>query len=102
MSPLSSPLRLESLGDRIQTFYSDWKSCVAPQIFPEQSVVPNMVYTIPPNIPTNISVNHKVLEKASKLSLHPRQEHMRVNIARALVSHKPHSAKTKTKLGRGI
>ena len=94
MSPLSSPLRLESLGDHIQTFDSDWKSCVAPQIFPEQTIVPNMVYTIPPNIPSNLSVSQKVLEKASKLSLHPRQERKRMNIAKALVSHKPRSPKT--------
>ena len=99
LSPLSSQLRLEFLGDHIHSFDSDWKFCGALQIVPEQSIVLNMVYSIPPNLPKSVSVDQRVLDKASKLSLHPKKEHMRMNIAKALVSHKPRSPKTKAKSG---
>ena len=58
-----------------------------------------MVYSLPPNLPSDITIDKRVLAKAEKLSLHPNQEHMRLNIARALVSHKPCSPKSKAKSG---
>ena len=68
---------------------------------PDYSLVPNMVYSLPPITENEVdSVNPKVLAKAQSLSLHPRQEHMRLNIAKALVygKHRPPKAKGKSSL----
>ena len=48
---------------------------------------------------SSVSVDERVLDKAKKLSLRPRQEHMRMNITKALVSHKPRLPKSKAKSG---
>ena len=44
---------------------------------------PNMVYTLPPP-PRNIFYSKEVIDKAQQLHLHPRQEFMRYDLARAL------------------
>ena len=64
-----------------------------------QSLIPERVYSIPENLDLNPSLDNEVLLKAQKLPLHPHQEHMRMNIAMALVSHKPKSPKIKRKSG---
>ena len=73
----------------------------AQEIDPSFRFEPNRVYSIP-DLPGGLGntskLDRKVLAKAEQLSLHPRQEHMRMDIAKALTEHKPRSPKSKTGL----
>ena len=97
----NSPLNLVESPDLTHLAPSleyDWKSEGALRVNPDYPLVPNMVYSLPPiNEKEVTSVNSKVLAKAQSLSLHPRQEHMRLNIAKALVYNKSCSPKAKGK-----
>ena len=100
ITQLSSQLRVESsdLKHLAPSLEYDWKSEGALRVNPDYSLVPNMVYSLPPITEKEVdSVNPKVLAKAQSLSLHPRQEHMRLNIGKALVYGKPCSPKAKGK-----
>ena len=79
------------IGDPLSSFNPSWKSSGVLPINPGQSLVPNRVYSLPADLGNVHKIDKRVLAKAEKLSLHPNQEHMRFNIAKALVSHKPHS-----------
>ena len=54
---------------------------------------------LPGGLGNSAKLDKKVLAKAEQLTLHPRQEHMRFNIAKALVEHKPRSPKSKGLFG---
>ena len=68
-------------------------------VVPDKSLVPNRVYSLPADLGNVHKIDKRVLAKAEKLSLHPNQEQIRFNKAKALVSHKPLSPKSKAKSG---
>ena len=91
--PLSSRLETQpDLADPLSSFSPSWQFSRAQELDPSSPLVSNKVYSIP-SLPGGLLDTHKldkkVLAKAERLSLHPHQEHMRLNIARSLVAHKP-------------
>ena len=88
------------LCDPLASFTPNWQSSHVQELDPYSPLVYNRVYSVPslPGGVVNASkIDKKVLSKAGKLSLHPNQEHMRFNIAKALVTHKPCSPLCKVK-----
>ena len=89
------------LCDPLSSFSPCWQFSRAQELNPSSPLVSNKVYSIP-SLPGGLLDTHKldkkVLAKAASLSLHPRQEHMRLNIARSLVAHKPCSPRNKFKM----
>ena len=89
-----------NLCDPLSSFAPTWQSPHVQELDPSSPLVSNRVYTVPSlpggllNVP---KIDKKVLAKAEKLSLHPKQEHMRFNIAKALLAHKPRSPRSKAK-----
>ena len=69
-------------------------SGLAPIVSVNQSLTPNMVYTIPPP-PASVFYSREVIEKAKTLNLHPNQEHMWYAVAQSLThgKHKHTSSK---------
>ena len=86
--------------DPLSSFAPTWQSPHVQELDPSSPLVSNRVYTVPSlpggllNVP---KIDKKVLAKAEKLSLHPKQEHMRFNIDKALLAHKPRSPQSKAK-----
>ena len=103
VSVFSSQNRLESVSadnsNPVSSLEAARKSDGIMEVNPSRSLIPGMVYSIPDGLNLEPAPDSKVLLRAQKLSLHPRQEHMRMDIARALVSHKPCSPKSKRKSG---
>ena len=104
VSSVPSSSRLETqpdLADPLSSFSPSWQFSRAQELNPSSPLVSNKVYSIP-SLPGGLLDTHKldkkVLAKAASLSLHPRQEHMRLNIARSLVAHKPRSPRNKSKM----
>ena len=100
--PLSSRLETQpDLADPLSSFSPSWQFSRAQELDPFSPLVSNRVYSIP-SIPGGLLDTHKldkkVLAKAEKLSLHPHQEYMRLNIAKSLVAHKPRSPCNKSKM----
>ena len=86
----------------LSSFAPTWQSSRAQELDPSSPLVSNRVYSIPSlpgDLATAQKIDKKVLAKAEKLSLHPHQEHMRFNIAKALTAHKPRSPRSKAKSG---
>ena len=59
-------------------------SGLPPAVPVDAPLEPNMVYTLPPPPPRNVFYTKEVIDRAKQLHLHPDQEYMRFNIARAL------------------
>ena len=67
VSQISSHPRLESNiidSGQVLNLDSDWRSSGAMQVNPEQSLVPNMVYSLPENLSMNSPLDRRVLNKA--------------------------------------
>ena len=103
ISRMSGQIRFDppfvDFSNPVSSHDSDIKMGGVLNINPNQSVIPGRVYSIPEDLDLNPSPDNRVLLKAQKLSLHPCQEHMTMNIASTLVSHKPESPETKRKSG---
>ena len=100
--PLSYRLETQpDLADPLSSFSPSWQFSRAQELDPSSPLVSNRVYSIP-SIPGGLLDTHKldkkVLAKAEKLSLHPHQEYMRLNIAKSLAAHKPRSPRNKSKM----
>ena len=96
--------RVETTGpnpcDPLSTFNPVRDSSHVQEVYPSHPLVSNRVYSIPSllgGLTDTHKLDKKVLAKAEKLSLHPHQEHMRFNIAKALIDHKPRSPQSKAK-----
>ena len=103
ISSAPSPSRLETqpdLSDPLSSLAPTWQFSRAQELNPSSPLVSKRVYSIP-SLPGGLAnihkIDKKVLAKAEKLSLHPHQEHMRFNIAKALLAHKPCSPQGKAK-----
>ena len=79
-SPLLYP---RDAGDEQLHLSSGASSGLPPAVPVDAPLEPNMVYTLPPP-PKNVFYTKEVIDKAKQLNLHPDQEFMRYNLARAL------------------
>ena len=65
---------------------------LAPSVYGQASIQPGRVHTLPPNS-SSASYSKKVLKRANRLQLLPKQEHTRLTLSQCLITTKQKSKK---------